>query len=159
MRQAYALCRNESQARDLAQESLTEAWKSIRRFNGRCQFATWLCSILLHRHKSALRRARWRLMLAPFSDEGEAKAATRVSDASPAPDEAAELSERSLLVLRTLDRLSARQRDVVFLRFYADRSLEEIAAALNCSVGTVKSRLFHALENLRQMRTITEELR
>jgi RNA polymerase sigma-70 factor (ECF subfamily) len=40
---------------------------------------------------------------------------------------------------------------VVFLRFFADESLDGIALALNCSVGTVKSRLFNGLERLRKM--------
>lgn len=48
-------------------------------------------------------------------------------------------------------KLPKKHRDVVYLRFYVDNSLEGIAAALNCSVGTVKSRLFHALEKLRKM--------
>lgn len=50
--------------------------------------------------------------------------------------------------------LPARHQHVVHLRFYADDSLEGIAAALGCSVGTVKSRLFHALEKLRGMNAL-----
>jgi RNA polymerase sigma-70 factor (ECF subfamily) len=46
---------------------------------------------------------------------------------------------------------------VVYLRFYVDDSLEGIAAALGCAVGTVKSRLFHALEKLRGMKEIEEQ--
>ena len=51
-----------------------------------------------------------------------------------------------------------KHQQVVYLRFYADDSLEGIAAALGCSVGTVKSRLFNALEKLRRMRELGEEL-
>jgi len=159
VRQAFALCRHETLARELAQECVTEAWRSIRRFNGRCRFATWLTSILLHRHQSALRRTRWRAFLGSASTPEAQKAVAELPDVSPTPDQTAELSERSRLILRTLDRLPAGQRNVAFLRFYADQSLEEIAAALECSVGTVKSRLFHALENLRRMRVVNEELR
>jgi RNA polymerase sigma-70 factor (ECF subfamily) len=158
LRHAVTLCRDESQAQDLAQETLAEAWKSIHRFNSQCQFATWLCSILLHRHKSALRRSRWRSLLIHFRPGEQEKTAANLPDASPAPDHALELSERSQRVLRTLDRLPARQREVVFLRFYADQSLEEIGGALHCSIGTVKSRLFHALKNLRRMGSVNEEL-
>ena len=43
------------------------------------------------------------------------------------------------------------------LRFYVDDSLEGIAAALGCSVGTVKSRLFHALDKLRAMHALREQ--
>ena len=60
-------------------------------------------------------------------------------------------------VLRSLEQLPAKQREVVYLRFYAEDSLEGIAAALGCPVGTVKSRLFHGLEGLRRMKAILEE--
>jgi hypothetical protein len=46
---------------------------------------------------------------------------------------------------------------VIHLRFYVDDSLEGIAAALGCSVGTVKSRLFNALDKLRAMNALREQ--
>ena len=46
--------------------------------------------------------------------------------------------------------LPEKHRQVIHLRFYADASLEEIAAALGCAIGTVKSRLHHGLEKLRR---------
>jgi RNA polymerase sigma-70 factor, ECF subfamily len=159
LRQAFALCRDEVQAQDLAQETFFEAWKSLRRFNGQCQFATWLCSILLHRHKSALRRARWRTFIPFIADAEQQRAIEGVRDGTPAPDQAADLSERSRLILQTLDRLPGRQREVIFLRFYADESLAGIAAAMNCSIGTAKSRLFHGLESLRRMNMFRKEFR
>ena len=79
-------------------------------------------------------------------------------DAAAYPDEAMALSERAALLRLCLERLPQKHRDVIFLRFYVNESLEGIAAALNCSVGTVKSRLFHALENLRKMRGLSENL-
>jgi RNA polymerase sigma-70 factor (ECF subfamily) len=47
LRQAIALCGNVALAEELAQDTLVEAWKHLRRYNGRCEFFTWLCSILL----------------------------------------------------------------------------------------------------------------
>ena len=58
-------------------------------------------------------------------------------------------AERAAGLLRSLDQLPQRQREVVYLRFYADDSLEGIAEALGCSVGTVKSRVFYGLRALR----------
>ena len=60
------------------------------------------------------------------------------------PDEAAQSHEQAALVRKCLDALPAKHQQVIYLRFYVDDSLEGIAAALGCSVGTVKSRLFHA---------------
>jgi len=55
-----------------------------------------------------------------------------------------------------LDQLPARQRIVVYLRFYAGESLEGIAAIVPCSLGTVKSRLFHGLARLAKMEKLKE---
>ena len=54
--------------------------------------------------------------------------------------------------------LPAKHQQVIYLRFYVDDSLEGIAAALGCSVGTVKSRLFHALDKLRKMNAFSTQL-
>jgi RNA polymerase sigma-70 factor (ECF subfamily) len=72
----------------------------------------------------------------------------------PSPDEAAEAREEAQIIQNCIAALPARQQQVIHLRFYADDSLEGIAAALGCSVGTVKSRLFHALEKLRRMKAL-----
>jgi DNA-directed RNA polymerase specialized sigma24 family protein len=53
--------------------------------------------------------------------------------------------------------LPAKQQQVIHLRFYVDDSLGGIAAALGCSVGTVKSRLFNALDKLRGMNALGEQ--
>src|SRR5262245_61526979 len=58
LRQATALCGDAALAEDLAQETLFEAWKSIRRYNGRCRFFTWLYAILLNRYRNVLRERR-----------------------------------------------------------------------------------------------------
>jgi RNA polymerase sigma-70 factor (ECF subfamily) len=145
-RQAVALCGDHTLAQDLAQETLLEAWKSLRRFNGRCKLFTWFCSIMLHRYQKMLRRKRSVLAAA---EELES-----VTDQSPSPAATSESSERARLLQKHLDALPHKQRQVVHLRFYVDHSLEEIAVALRCSVGTVKSRLFHGLESLRKMRGV-----
>src|SRR5881227_3919296 len=58
VRQAMVLCGNQSQAEELAQETFVEAWKSLRRYHGRCQFFTWLCAILLNRYRNTVRQKR-----------------------------------------------------------------------------------------------------
>jgi RNA polymerase sigma factor (sigma-70 family) len=67
------------------------------------------------------------------------------------PAEQFQQHERSAMLRACLERLPPKHRDVVYLRFHVEASLEEIAAALGCSLGTVKSRLFHALEKLAAM--------
>ena len=115
----------------------------MARFDGRCRFSTWLYGILRHR----------------FLKGGDAAAPRRLSasdvlgeDSSTAsPDQRAEASEDAQRVRRAVARLPEEHRLVVELRFFAGATLDEIAAALGCPLGTVKSRLHHALEKLRHM--------
>ena len=160
LRQAIALCGQVESAEDLAQETFVAAWKSIRRYNGKCRFFTWLCSILIHLHKTRLRaREPWNHWPTARQDGAVAgKVLAHAADESAHPDQAMVLSERSALLRRCLETLPKKHREVIFLRFYVDQSLEGIAAALHCSLGTVKSRLFHALEKLRKMKSLTEHL-
>ena len=151
LRQAMTLCGDPCLAEDLAQDTLVEAWKCLHRFNGRCQFFTWLCAILLNRHRNSIRRKRptpIASLMGHDQDEFQEKLG-QMADGDSLPDQAAELREQAALVLECLQTLPAKQQQVIYLRFYVDHSIEGIAAALDCSVGTVKSRLFRALETLR----------
>ena len=158
LRQAVALCGNLTLAEDLAQDTLVEAWKCLRRYNGRCQFFTWLCAILLNRYRNVLRGNRLRPAStsgARDQDEFE-KHLGNLADHAIQPDQAVEQCEQAALVRQCIQTLPAKHQQVIYLRFYVDDSLEGIAAALDCSVGTVKSRLFHALDKLRGMNALSE---
>jgi RNA polymerase sigma-70 factor, ECF subfamily len=158
LRQAMALCGSEALAEDLAQDTLVEAWKSLRRYNGHCQFLTWLCAILLNRWRNTLRKKRpapFAALAGPDRDEVRDRIAN-LADDRPAPDRAAQMREQAALVWQCVQMLPVKQQQVVFLRFYVDDSLDGIAAALDCSTGTVKSRLFHALDKLRAMNAFAD---
>jgi len=159
MRHAVTLCGNPALAEELAQDTLVEAWKCLHRYNESCQFFTWLCAILLNRYRNHLRKQRLLRFFAfgdPAQDDGVG-GLEKVEDHGSLPNEAAVLRERAEVVRKCLATLPAKQREVIYLRFYVDDSLEEIAAALGCSVGTVKSRLFHGLEKLRGMKALNCE--
>ena len=159
-RQAMALCGDPAAADDLAQEAFLAAWQSLSRYNERCRFFTWLCAILIHRYKSH-RRGRHRAASRMATDEIEGDSENpldRLADEAPRPDQALLSAEQALLMRRCLELLPAKHREVVFLRFYAQESLENIAVVLNCSVGTIKSRLFNALEKLRNMKGLMATL-
>ncbi len=156
LRQAVALSGDAALAEDLAQDTLVEAWKSLRRYDGRCQFFTWLCAILLNRYRNTIRRKRWPLFSCITADDDEEfqRSLNQVVDHEPLPDQFAVQRDQAALVWRCIQTLPPKQQQVIHLRFYVDDSLDGIAAALGCSEGTVKSRLFHALENLRGMKAL-----
>ena len=156
LRQAVALCRDLSAADDLVSETLVEAWKSLSRYDETCRLSTWLYSILFHRHQKAVRRARSRpLSLAwlPFFEaEQHHEQLQKFPAAGPSPAEVATQNEIFVQLRRCVERLPDKHRQIILLRFFEDASLPDMATVLGCSVGTVKSRLHHALEKLRKMR-------
>jgi RNA polymerase sigma-70 factor (ECF subfamily) len=157
LRHAMGLCGNATLAEELAQDTLVEAWKSLHRYHGGCQFFTWLCAILLNRYRNTLRQKR-PLPLSSLTGGEQAEVQDRLAgltDHGSPPDQAAQLHEQAGRVRACLAALPPKHQQVIYLRFYVDDSLEEIAGAMGCSVGTVKSRLFNALEKLRRMNALT----
>jgi len=156
LRQAMALCGSATLAEDLAQDTLVEAWRCLHRYNGRCQFFTWLCAILLNRYRNTVREKR-PMPFSAFQARDQDELHDRIgqlADQESLPDEAVQRREQAVLVQQCVQALPAKHQQVIHLRFYVDNSLEGIAAALGCSVGTVKSRLFHALDKLRGMNAL-----
>jgi RNA polymerase sigma-70 factor (ECF subfamily) len=155
-RQAIALCGDLSLAEDLVSETLVAAWNCLSRYNESCRFSTWLYAILWHRYQKAVRRARSRpLSLAwlPFWRSRELyEQQKNIPALELSPAETATQSETINQLRRCLDLLPEKHRQIIWLRFYEDASLPDIAIVLGCSVGTVKSRLHHALEKLRKMK-------
>ena len=163
LRQAAALTGDLNLAEDIVSETLIEAWKSFPRYNESCQLSTWLYAILLHRYQKSVRRARSRpvalawLSLFETRDLSKGrKTSRRRNFHPPRPRPKMKLS---LNYANALSRLSKKHARVILLRFFEDASLPDMAAVLGCSVGTVKSRLHHALEKLRKMKMNLPDLK
>jgi RNA polymerase sigma-70 factor (ECF subfamily) len=156
LRQAAALTGDLSVAEDLVSETLVEAWKSLDRYDESCRFSTWLCAILLHRRQKLARRVRSRPLalawLPAFVRDDLAARHQNLPSPEPSPSEYAAQNEISARLRECVDRLPDRHRRVILLRFFEDASVPDMARVLGCPVGTVKSRLHHALEKLRQMK-------
>lgn len=135
---AFRIVGDRELASDLAQEVFVKAYEELPGFRGESSFSTWLYRIAanhaINKAGEISRRARL-----------NERAARERPDAAEA---SAVLDER---VQRALGELSVKLRAVVVLRYLEGLSYEEIAEALDLSVGTVKSRLFLAHENLRPL--------
>jgi len=153
--QALAFCGDPHQARDLTQETMVAAWKGLSRFDGSCRFFTWLYAILLRQHRKTLGWFSRRLPLATLEQQAAAQRHESAAAHEPAMGE----EEEAALLRAMVTALPAKHREVVRLRFYAEAGEAEIASALGISAGTVKSRLHHALEKLRQMKEKVNRLR
>jgi RNA polymerase sigma-70 factor (ECF subfamily) len=162
LRQAAALSGDLTAAEDLVAETLVEAWKSLTRYDESCRFSTWLYAILLHRHQKWTRRARSRPVALAWLSVGMrdplVAAQENVPSPEPSPAEAAARRENSALLRACVARLSDKHRRIILLRFFEDAALPDMALVLGCPVGTVKSRLHHALEKLREMKMNVREM-
>ncbi len=156
LRQATALNGDASLAEDLVSETRIRAWKHLSRYNETCRLSTWLYAILLHCHQETARRARSRPAALARLPWPEARTLHQQhesqSSSEPSPAEMAAQKETIIELNRCIEMLPEKHRDIIRLRFFEDAALPDMAAILGCSVGTVKSRLHHALEKLRRMK-------
>src|SRR6266850_1989024 len=156
LRQAIGLTGDLGAAEDLVSEVRIRAWKNLARYNETCRLSTWLYAILLHCHQETARRARSRpislarIRAAEAAGLHERQENAAASDLSPA--ETALRHEAAAQLNRCVQMLPEKHREIIQLRFFEEASLPDMAAVIGCSVGTVKSRLHHALEKLRKMK-------
>lgn len=148
---------NHSDAEEIVQETFIRAYRSLARFRGDSSLASWLHSIALNlarnRYRYYCRRHRHetRSFDCALSDDSSATFADLVTSDIPDPARAAANSEFSAHVTVCMGKLSAHQREILTLRNFLDHSYKEISATLGVSLGTVKSRIARARNNLREL--------
>ncbi len=139
---AYLMTQDRTLAEDMAQEALLLAWRGLPSFKGGTNFRAWLLRILVNRTISERRRRRM--------PETEVLEEVHMQTDSNQNEEMALREEERLSVARALEALPQEQRETVVLRFYSDLTVPEVARALGCREGTVKSRLHRAMARLRE---------
>lgn len=142
-RYAYRLIKNRELADDLVQDTLERALKHLALFKSGTNLCSWLCAIMRNAFANQTRKASARAVHVSMDNDVFAH------DGLMAPD------QTSLLEIRDLDyalnRLPARQREVVLLVGLNDLSYADTARALDIPVGTVMSRLSRGRERLREL--------
>ena len=149
-RLAYQILRDREEAWDCAQEAFVRAFSSLSSFRGQSAFYTWLFRITVNvatdRHRSRGARTRAFGGEAVSDEEWERTAV----DVEEGPDDAALRSEERERIERALDSLPPKARTIIILSDIEGLSYREIAAVLNCPMGTVMSRLHNARRRLRE---------
>ncbi len=158
----YHMVRNEDDAWDLAQESFVKAWKSIGRFKGQSSFYTWLYRIGMNVTIDWLRKKK-------VQGTSEFDDAVQLGDMEPGaattpkteflPHEQMHHDDIRQRIDEAIERLSPDHRAVILMKEVEGLQYQEIAEAMECSIGTVMSRLFYARKKLQSMlRDIYEKL-
>lgn len=143
-RTAYLITGAAAEAEDAAQEGFVKAWGALRRFRPDAPFRPWLLRIVANEARNRRVAAGRRATLALRARERHP-----TEDAAPSPEAVTLRAERSATLLRAVETLREDDRLVIAYRYFFALSEAEMATALDCARGTVKSRLSRALDRLR----------
>lgn len=146
---ALGYLRDPEEALDAVQETFVKAFLNAKRWDGRSEAGPWLTRIAVNHAIDRYRRERRRRATFTPLDEGDADRDQRLRLEGPSPERRALGRELGARIAGALGGLPERQRAVFVLRHYEQLSLEEIAAALDLRLGTVKSSLHRAIRGLR----------
>jgi RNA polymerase sigma-70 factor (ECF subfamily) len=135
---------NEAQAEEIVADTLYEVWKAPARFRGESQFSTWIIGIARNKVLMAFRSRKPDAVYEDLQDLAEVIA----SEDAGAFEQLAQRQRREG-VQHCMERLSDDHREAIHLVFYEGMSLAEVAQVQSCPENTVKTRLFHARQKLR----------
>ena len=133
-----------AQAEEIVADTLYEVWRQPAKFRGDSQFSTWLIGI-----------ARNKVLMAFRSRKPDAKhddlddVAESIANDDPSAFEILAQRQRHEGVRQCMDKLSSEHRECVHLVFYEGMGLAEVASLQACPENTVKTRLFHARQKLK----------
>jgi len=143
-RAVYNLClrtlRDGEEAKDASQEAFLKAFRAMRTFRPGAKFSTWIFSIAYHACCDRLNRRK------RYSDAEMPERA----DLGPGPDALVERRDEAAALRAAIDALPEKYRAVITLYHLQGHQYEEIAKVLDLPMGTVKTHLFRAKEQLRR---------
>jgi RNA polymerase sigma-70 factor (ECF subfamily) len=138
---AYRTLRDAEEARDVAQEAFFKGYRSLRTFKPGARFSTWIFAITYHACCDRLNRRK------RYSNEELPDRA----DAGPTPEQSAIAGDEARRLRAAIDALPEKYRTVITLYHLQGKQYDEIATVLGLPMGTVKTHLFRAKEQLRRL--------
>jgi len=139
---------------DIAQETFVRAYRALHQFRGDAQFYTWLYRIAVNTAKKFLLELKNDPTISEnfrtTDDDDETSWKKNEPTTDEGPDSILAAKEIAVVVNAAMDALPADLREAVMLREIEGMSYEDIAAAMDCPVGTVRSRIFRARESISQ---------
>lgn len=145
---AFRYMGNEDDAYDMSQEAFIKAYRSLRSFKGESSFSTWIYRIATNVCLDEIRRRKRRVVPLSLDEplatlDGE-EMEREIADITLSADYVYEQKELSQTIQLLLDEMKPEHKTAIVLRDIMELSYEEIAGVLNCSIGTVKSRINRA---------------
>lgn len=146
---AYSMMRNEEEAIDLSQEAWVKGWQRLNQFQGESSFATWMTRITINLCLDAIRKQKRQCAESiEAMDEDSGGVERHLPVVTLNPTERLERAELRSRIDAALGKLSDAHRTVLVLHEFEGLEYKLIAKTMQCSVGTVMSRLFYARRKL-----------
>ncbi|MEQ6433917.1 RNA polymerase sigma factor RpoE [Comamonas sp. w2-DMI] len=145
------MVRDQDQVQDVTQETFIRAYRALHQFRGEAKFYTWLYRIAVNTAKKALQDIKRSPVLTESAlhtgdDEDETSRFGQELTTEETPETVLAAQEIAQAVNAAMEALPEDLRQAVTLREIEGLSYEEIATAMNCPIGTVRSRIFRARE-------------
>jgi RNA polymerase sigma-70 factor (ECF subfamily) len=146
----YHMTSNHEDANDLAQEAFIKAFQALRSFKGGSSFYTWVYRIAVNKTINFLKQRKQKMHMSlddlDFNAEHDPDLVALISDKTPRREVG--LAELQGKLNSAMQKLSEPHRLVVTLHDVQGLSHEEIAKIMDCNIGTVRSRLFYARQQM-----------
>ena len=160
---AYKYMGNYEDAGDITQETFIKAYQVIETFRGEASFGTWVYRIAANKALDELRK-RKKFQITSLEEEIELEAGSvskEIAAEDATPEEYYLQQETGQYLQQLLNEMREEYKVVIIMREVEGRTYEEMAKALDCSLGTVKSRLSRARNHLKEkiMQDRREQLR
>lgn len=148
LRAAWLISGNAADSEDIVQEAFTICYLNRKKLRDPAQFRTWFYRILT--------RAAWKLCKKTGRERPEEEPASRQADPGQSVLENCIIKEEERILYEAVEKLPPKQKTVLILYYYNNLPIREIARVCGVFEGTVKSRLFHAKERLKELLTQEE---
>ncbi len=146
---AFSMMRNEESALDLSQEAWVKGWQRLVQFQGESSFTTWMTRIVINLCLDQLRKQkRQRAESIEEMNEESGGVERQMPVVAVNPTERLERGELRQRIDKAMNQLSYEHRTVLVLHEFEEMEYKEIAKTMDCSIGTVMSRLFYARRKL-----------
>jgi len=142
------LVSNQSDALDVLQDTFVKAYRSLNTFRGESAFYAWLYRIAVNTAKNHLAARVKESKDVSVDDDGTGELSVLQDLAAPEDEAAAEELQRA--ILHSIEQLPEDLKQALTLRELEGMSYDEIALAMNCPIGTVRSRIFRARDHVVQ---------
>lgn len=154
---AYHYLLDREWALDMTQETFLQAYKSLAGLKDQASFGAWIKRICRNKCMDHLRKSKENAVSLEEMMEGE-NGGTHIPATDPTPEKSLAQQEDMRRLEEILRKLPHEYKEVLILRAFEEYSYDEIAKALDISVGTVKSRLFRAKKLLKEQFSSDERM-